>query len=254
MNKRPEVDFSVPECQPFLLEGGEHAVLLMHGFTGSAAHMRPLGDRLHQLGYTVQGINLPGHATSMEDMGNYTWQDWLQAAKAAFVGLKDRYPKVSVAGLSMGGDLALILAEQMDVAAVIPISAPMAVKNRLLPLARFAAPFIPVCWWSGDPQRSIRMDTPYDCGYPGFLTRSVQHLNRLMRMARRNLHAVTCPVLVVQSHKDETIAADSADVILDGVSSREKGVFWLDNAPHVCTITKDVDAIAAAMHEALQKV
>ena len=40
----------------------------------------------------------------------------------------------------------------------------------------------------------------------------------------------------------------------DGVSSREKGVFWLDNAPHVCTITNDVDAIAAAVHELLKKV
>ena len=69
MSKRPVVDFSSPVCQPFFLEGGSHAVLLIHGFTGSAGHMRPLGEALHAQGFTVQGINLPGHATSMEDMG-----------------------------------------------------------------------------------------------------------------------------------------------------------------------------------------
>lgn len=52
-----------------MLEGGEHGVLLLHGFTGSAAHMRPLGERLHSQGFTVMGINLPGHAQSMEAMG-----------------------------------------------------------------------------------------------------------------------------------------------------------------------------------------
>jgi esterase/lipase len=33
-------------CRPFLHEGGEKGVLLLHGFTGSVAHMRPLGDAL----------------------------------------------------------------------------------------------------------------------------------------------------------------------------------------------------------------
>ena len=110
MSKRPVVDFSSPVCQPFFLEGGSHAVLLIHGFTGSAGHMRPLGEALHAQGFTVQGINLPGHATSMEDMGRTQWQDWLQAAKEACVALKDRYEHVSVAGLSMGGVLTLLLA------------------------------------------------------------------------------------------------------------------------------------------------
>jgi esterase/lipase len=52
---------------------------------------------------------------------------------------------------------------------------------------------------------------------------------------------------VVQSHADETITPDSAEVILSGVSSGRKGVLWLMDAPHVCTITKEADNIAAAI-------
>ena len=94
--------FEAPECQPFLLEGGDHGVLLIHGFTGSAGHMRLIGEDLHAQGFTVKGINLPGHATSMEDMGKTGWQDWLGAARSAATEMKEKYAHVSVVGLSMG--------------------------------------------------------------------------------------------------------------------------------------------------------
>ena len=100
---RKERDFSDAACQPFLLEGGDHGVLLLHGFTGSAAHMRPLGEAMNRHGFTVMGVNLPGHAVSMDDMARTGWQDWLDAAKDAFLQLQSRCRYASVAGLSMGG-------------------------------------------------------------------------------------------------------------------------------------------------------
>ena len=58
------MEYMHENVKPFFLPGDEHAVLLTHGFTGSAAHMRPLGDYLHAQGFTVRGILLPGHGTS----------------------------------------------------------------------------------------------------------------------------------------------------------------------------------------------
>ena len=48
MKTRPEADFSSPLCQPYEVRQGEHGVLLMHGFAGSAAHMRPLAEGIVQ--------------------------------------------------------------------------------------------------------------------------------------------------------------------------------------------------------------
>lgn len=247
--KRSTVDFSSPQAQPFLLPGGEHGVLLIHGFTGSAAHMRLLGQELHDRGFTVQGINLPGHATTMQDMAHYTWQDWLHAAKAALVELKSTCRYVSVAGLSMGGVLALLLAEQMDITAAAPISAPMAVQNKLLFLARPASLLLKTIMWGDDSHRIHLMDKAYHLGYPGFPTKSAADLNTLIRMARKNLHAVTCPVLAVQSQADETITADSAEVIMNGISSQRKGILWLEMVPHVCTISPEYKHIAEALSD-----
>lgn len=248
MAKRPERCFTDDVCQPFRLKGGRHGILLIHGFTGSAAHMRPLGEALHAQGFTVQGINLPGHAQSMEAMGRIGWQDWLDAAKDAFLRLKEECEVVSVAGLSMGGCLSLLIAEQMEPAAVAAISAPMATQNRLLPLARVAAPFMPVIWWRSR-KENVRMDTRYDYGYPGFPTRCGYDLNRLIRMARQDLHAIQCPLLAVQSRADAVISRDSAEVIVRGVSSKRAGMLWLEDAPHVCTISDQLPAIARAVGE-----
>lgn len=251
MIHRPEQDFTDEVCHPFLMEGERrrgktHGVLLLHGFTGSVAHMRLLAEDLHRRGFAVMGINLPGHGTTMDDMSTKTWQDWLEAAKAAFLRLKERCDYVSVTGLSMGGCLALIIGEQMQPTAIAPISAPMGTRAPLW-LAEIAAPVMKTVWWRPRAKDASPLNERYDIGYPGFRSSCALHLNRLIKLSRRDLHAVTCPVLIVQSHGDETITADSADVILQGVSSERKGVLWLEDVPHVCTISRETEHIAEAI-------
>lgn len=249
MKHRPMKDFSQEVCQPFRFAGGEHGVLLLHGFTGSAAHMRPLGEALHAQGFTVEGINLPGHAISMEAMADTGWQDWLDAAKDAFIGLQQRCRYVSVAGLSMGGCLALLIGEQMHPAAVAAISTPMAVQNPLLPFAGIAAPFVKRIMWRSREDSPCQLDERYDYGYPGFPTKCGSDLNRLIRMARQDLHALQCPLLIVQSDHDETISLDSAEIIAKGVSSKQVGTLRLEKVPHVCTISKALPDIAGRTAE-----
>ncbi len=253
MEQRPVRNFDDEVCQPFLWEGEKrngkrHGVLLIHGFTGTIAHMRPIAEELHAQGFTVMGINLPGHATNMDDMARCTWEDWLGAAKDAFLRLKAECDFVSVAGLSMGGCLSIIIGEEMQPTAIAPISAPMGTQTPLW-LAALTRPFLKTIWWRPRRDDAGLLDSRYDYGYPGFRNRCAHHLSKLIKLARQDLHAVTCPVLVVQSHGDTTITPDSAEVILQGVSSERKGVLWLENVPHVCTISHEAQNIAAAIAE-----
>lgn len=229
--------FKTAEAQPFFFPGDDHGVLLIHGFTGSAGHMRLLGEHLRDAGFTVRGINLPGHALSMDDMARTGWNDWLSAAKDAVVELRKTCKYVSVCGLSMGGVITLLLAEQMELTSIATISAPMAVLNPLMPFARILAPLMPRFMWGTSDEKKSQLDERYNLGYAGFPTRTAADLSRLIKMARRDLSAVVCPILVVQSHGDETIAPSSADVIMMGVSSQRKATLWLDKVPHVCTIS-----------------
>ncbi len=241
-------------CKPFFLEGGDNAVLLLHGFTGSVAEMRPLGDALHARGYTVRGINLPGHATTESEMGTTRWADWLQAAKLAALELREKYKTVTVSGLSMGGVLSLLVAEQMKMDGCVPISAPMATKSKLIGFASLLWPFLPRVSWQNQEARHAGLDKAYDYGYSGFPTRCAGDLHHLIQLARRNLFAINCPVLTVQSEADPTIWEGSADCILQGVSSQSKKKLWLKDVPHVCTLSKELPAIIDAMDDFLQAV
>lgn len=242
-------------AKPFFLKGGENAVLLTHGFTGSAGHMRPLGDYLNAQGFTVQGILLPGHGTSLADMRKTSWHDWLDAELTAVRELKEKYRTVTVAGLSMGGCLSLIAAEQMQVDACVPISAPMKTQQRFTWAAPIAALVMPeMMWKNGAVNEKARLDPEYNHGYAGMPTARVYDLNHLMKQARRNLYSLTCPLLTVQSHGDETISADSAQIIYDESGSAQKEMLWLDDVPHVCTISREKDHIGQVMSDFLKKV
>lgn len=238
-----EGSYRLPDyARPFLLEGGAHGLLLIHGFTATPALVRPLGEALHRARIdrdgplTVQGILLPGHGTRIEDMRSHGgYAPWLDAARSAFDALAARCERVSVIGHSMGGVLALLLAEERPVHAVIPIAAPMRLSRRsarLAPLVSWAKPFV-----MDKPQRrASENDEVYDFGYGGTPLCRVGDLLRLMRQAERNLHRIECPLLVAQSRDDATVRPVSADIIYRGAGSARKEMLWMEQSGHACTV------------------
>ena len=187
-------------------------------------------------------------------MAKTGWQEWLQAAKQATVALKEKCGTVAVCGLSMGGLLALLAAGQVRVNACIPISTPMATQNKWLRLAGIAAPFYPRVAWPLRASRREGVDKAYDYGYAGFPTRSAADLYHLIKLTRRNLSAVSCPILCVQSADDRTIWQGSADTILKSVSSRDKQKLLLYGVPHVATLSVELPTIVKAVDSLMQKI
>ena len=243
------IDFSVDVAQPVYVEGGKTGILLIHGFTGSAAHMRKLADSLIPLGHTVMSINLPGHATTELDMANYTSDNWIEAGKAASKKLKETCEKVIVVGLSMGGNIALLLAEEGVVDLCVTISSPMATKVKGLSLTRVFAPVYKRIMWMHSPERHKLLDPKFDLGYSGFPTQKGYDLHILIKHSRRHLKNITCPILVIQSDADNTIWSGSGDYILENVSSTAKHKLLLSSVPHVLTISDKYPTVVNTVHE-----
>ena len=153
----------------------------------------------------------------------------------------------------MGGCLSLIAAEQTDVTACVSISAPMKTQQKFTWAAPIAALVKPeIMWQNGAVNDKTRLDPEYNVGYPGMPTARVYDLNRLMKQARRNLYSVNCPLLSIQSHADETISADSAQIIQNEAGTPDKKLVWLEGVPHVCTISREKDHIGQEMVDFLR--
>ena len=108
--------FQTTEHQPFHMEvdagASSGAVLLVHGFPGSPAEMRPLGQVLNQAGWTVEGLLLPGFGPQIENLFEQKMEDWVAAVLSALRRLKSDHQRVLACGFSMGGALVMQAAAQ----------------------------------------------------------------------------------------------------------------------------------------------
>lgn len=102
--------FDGDEHKAFLWQGGNPAVLLVHGFMGTPAEMRPLACQLHQAGWTTQGLLLPGFGHQIDTLFNLRYHDWLDSAHVALAKLQENHHPVLLVGYSMGAAVALNVA------------------------------------------------------------------------------------------------------------------------------------------------
>jgi esterase/lipase len=73
----------------FLIECGEPAALLVHGFPGTPAEMRPLSPILHSAGWTPRGLLLPGSGAQIDSLVQRTAQEWIDIPALILQGQSD---------------------------------------------------------------------------------------------------------------------------------------------------------------------
>ncbi|CAN5769113.1 alpha/beta fold hydrolase [soil metagenome] len=102
--------YSAPEHQAFTLGESKRHALLVHGFPGTPAELRPLASFLAEAGWQVRAPLLPGFGSSIETLGQKRWQDWTHAVESEFRTLAAGAEHTLLLGFSMGGAIALVAA------------------------------------------------------------------------------------------------------------------------------------------------
>ena len=219
------------------------AVLFCHGFTGSPRSMRAWAEHHAAEGLTVRLPRLPGHGTSWQELNRTRWQDWYACVERELLDLA-REHRVVVAGLSMGGGLAVRLAEEHPelVRGLVLVNAAISSDDRrlaLLPLARHALPSLPAI---GNDIRRAGVD---ELAYDRTPLHAAWSLTKLFRVVRADLARVEAPVLVFRSRTDHVVPASSTAALLAGVASVDVREMVLEDSYHVATMDNDAAAIFA---------
>lgn len=95
------------ELVPERIRGG---ALLLHGLTDSPYSLRRIGEILHERGFYVLGLRLPGHGTIPSALTKVRWEDWVAASRIGARHVRKRIgtkPPFVIAGFSNGGALAV---------------------------------------------------------------------------------------------------------------------------------------------------
>jgi len=89
--------------------GGAPSIILSHGFTGTPAELRFLGERLRERGAGVHAPLLAGHGGGAAALSPTTWRDWAGTIEetAARVEGEGRGGPLFIGGLSLGALLAM---------------------------------------------------------------------------------------------------------------------------------------------------
>ncbi len=222
--------------EAYVHKGGRTGLLLIHGFTGSPGEMRPLAEHLAQEGYSVTVPILAGHCCTVEEMNRTSYSDWIQSAYNAYTELACSTDRIIVVGHSMGGLIAVYLANRYKVAGVVSVCTPIHFVNWGARLAPVIGLFKPV--HTGRSTRNPEVNQ-YLGGYDAMPLRAVRSLTRLRNIVRDELGSLRTPILVQQARYDMTVRPSSAQYIYDHVGSESKEIRWYERSGHMLPV--DVD-------------
>jgi carboxylesterase len=235
----------LPGAEPFIHDGsGEIGVLLCHGFTGSPQSLRPWGEHLAAEGLTVRCPRLPGHGTDWREMNRTRWTDWYGRVTDELDELASRCATVVVGGLSMGGALALRLAQQRgpSVAGLVLVNPSVITLRRemaLLPvLSRVVASLPPI-------GNDIAKPGVTELAYDRTPLRAANSLRQLWRVVRGDLFRVTQPVLLYRSAVDHVVETVNSQIVLRSIASTDTTEVVLPDSYHVATLDNDAPTIFA---------
>lgn len=222
-------------AEEFFLAGNNNkGVLLIHGYTGTPAEMRLLGDYLQQEGYTVLGVRLPGHGTEPWALNEIQWQNWYEEVEKGFYRLQQYCSEVMVAGLSMGGLLAMVTAAKLPVTKAVFMAAPIYVQNWRAPLLPLLKHFIP---YLKKKKRNYFTAEKYNIAYNVMPVKPLSSLFALIKLCKNEiLPQITIPCLVMQSTKEHTVKPYSASYIYEHLGSKRKELVWYHQSGHILTL------------------
>ena len=224
-------------------------VVLLHGFTGSPRSMRGWAESLADAGFGVRLPLLPGHGTTWQDLATSRWQSWYGAAEQAFSELARERSHVFVAGLSMGGALALRLAAHRPVSGVLLVNPGLTIADRRAPLTgllKYVLRSVPAI---GNDINKPGMD---EGAYERTPVAAAHQLGQLFKTVVADLPRVTAPTLVFRSAVDHIVPESSMDVLRRRIGTDRLEVVPLADSYHVATMDHDADLIYRRSAEFIQ--
>jgi carboxylesterase len=243
----------LPDAEPFNHDGNKIGVLVSHGFTGQPKSIKPWAQHLADQGYTVRAPRLPGHGTTWQEMNGTVWQDWYAEIERNYRELAKTCDKVFVMGLSMGGSLALRLAEEKgDSIAGLVLVNPAVQSERLdrhlLPVLRLIVPAFPGII------NDIKKPGQDEGGYPKIPLKAAYSLTHLWSAIKADITKVDQPLLIFRSADDHVVEPSNTAWIMANVASKDAEEVVLHDSYHVATMDNEAQDIFDGSSEFVKRI
>jgi carboxylesterase len=226
------------------------SAILLHGFGGTPRDFRALAERLADLGFRVVVPAIPEQtsttfAYSRGRMSPDEYVEWLRRLIAEETALTGRPPVL--AGISMGGTLAAIVAPERSVSRLVLIAPyfDLAVAASLLTgttrVLRWLVPVVPKLAKGQIVDKQGYRE--YETGSYLVSMRAFQQLSELARIARGKVADVALPTLVLASQNDTVASFAVTEGLFRG--RRHARMVPCNGGNHILTYDCDRERIVA---------
>ena len=242
---------------------GDPAVLLIHGLTGTPVEMQAVGRGLAARGFSVYGLQLPGHCGSESDLLRTGWRDWYGGVEDSWRDISSRHADVFVAGLSMGALMAMHLSAQHPnkIRGLGLYSTTLIYEGWAIPKLAFLLPlFLHTPF--GRRYRFIE-NFPYGiknerlrqvihaamvsgdsaaAGNLGMTGQSLRELKQLIAVVKNEMRSIRTPALILQAKDDDITSPKNAEYLARRLAGPVT-VEYLDDCFHMITIDQQRDEV-----------
>lgn len=223
-----------PRCLPIILEHdppANKAIIMIHGYPSTPYAYDYAAHRAFDHGYDVYVPLLPGFGTKPKDLDRTSFTQWYEYLETYYRDKRTEYDHVHVVGTSMGGAMALRLAQEFSDTpdapdAVATVAAPVFLNDLSLGIIQkwgyYFMRIVSVFTYAISPRIHRGSDKVNDgeelwIGYGGAFVRGGVSLMHALKGIRKNLSSITVPLISLHDVGDKTIAFQNLGVIQSAV-------------------------------------
>jgi len=261
-NRSYSVSLSKPKDigAPFILYNPEFTtgIVLSHGYKSSPSEIKELAHFLYAKGINVYGVRLKGHGTVSEDLRDSTWEEWYDSFNRGFAAMRQVNKKLFVAGFSTGGLLAILATARKlnKVDGLVVINAALELQdirvNYVVPTLNKLNDFLSV-FNTGLEYVESEPEFPL-FNYRRNYIKSLEQLRLLMNECQESLSLVTAPIFIIQGDKDTVVKPESAQKILEKVSSEDKTLESFEFSRHVIVLGEGKEKVFFSVYAFIDRV
>jgi len=166
--------------------------------------------------------------------------------------LQENCKRVFVCGLSLGGALALRIAQlHPDISGIILINHACKFTHPKFWFVPFMRHFIPS---TPAVASDIKDPDKKEIAYSRTPSNAVYQMLLMLKEIRRDLPETRQPVIIFKSREDHVVPKISATYTMENIGSKQKELIWLENSYHVATIDYEKDLLAEKSIEFIKAI
>lgn len=199
-------DLLLPHSRPVWLKGKtkKAIVICLHGFIATVYEARPIAEALFLAGIDAACPLFPAHGLKDEKaaekaMSEVKYEQWLECIRQEIAFARKQYEKVFIYGQSMGGIVALRMAEE----GLVDACATTAPAIKLPTGVGFG---VKILGWANLNVHLTFNPKFFNEAYTFNNLRAVKQLQQMALLVRKDLQKIKCPLLSCHSPDDEAVS------------------------------------------------